>query len=213
MINTILAIGIMALFSSGQGKDFTELINSNDMLITEKNMRDVATFGAGCFWCVEAIFQDLNGVNEVVSGYSGGHVKNPTYAEVCTGNTGHAEVCQIYFNPGIISYRELLDVFWRTHDPTTLNRQGVDVGTQYRSVIFFHDEEQREQAEESKKEIERSGLYKNPVVTEITPFQHFYPADEYHQDYFNQNPNQPYCQFTIDPKVKKFRKQFKEMIR
>ncbi len=213
MINGIMTIVMIALFSTSQGNDFAEKKNSDNMLNEEKNNQDVATFGAGCFWCVEAIFQDLKGVTDVVSGYSGGYLKNPTYAEVCTGNTGHAEVCQIYFNPEIISYRELLNVFWRTHDPTTLNRQGADVGTQYRSVIFFHSEDQHKLAEESKKETERSGLYKNPLVTEITPFEKFYPAEAYHQDYFNQNPNQPYCQFTIDPKVNKLRKQFKEIIR
>ncbi len=204
---------MIALSSASQGNDFTEQKNIENMLITEKKNQDVATFGAGCFWCVEAIFQDLKGVTDVVSGYSGGQVKNPTYAEVCTGNTGHAEVCQIHFDPQIISYKELLNVFWRTHDPTTLNRQGADVGTQYRSVIFYHNEEQRKLAEESKRETDRSGLYKKPLVTEITAFEQFYPAEEYHQDYFNQNPNQPYCQFNIDPKVKKFRKQFKEIIR
>jgi len=213
MIKTILAIVMIALSSASQGNDFTEQKNIENMLITEKKNQDVATFGAGCFWCVEAIFQDLKGVTDVVSGYSGGQVKNPTYAEVCTGNTGHAEVCQIHFDPQIISYKELLNVFWRTHDPTTLNRQGADVGTQYRSVIFYHNEEQRKLAEESKRETDRSGLYKKPLVTEITAFEQFYPAEEYHQDYFNQNPNQPYCQFNIDPKVKKFRKQFKEIIR
>jgi len=204
---------MIALSSASQGNDFTEQKNIENMLITEKKNQDIATFGAGCFWCVEAIFQDLKGVTDVVSGYSGGRVKNPTYAEVCTGNTGHAEVCQIYFDPEIISYKELLNVFWRTHDPTTLNRQGADVGTQYRSVIFYHNEEQRKLAEESKRETDRSGLYKKPLVTEIRTFEQFYPAEEYHQDYFNQNPNQPYCQFNIDPKVKKFRKQFKEIIR
>jgi len=179
---------------------------------TNKNM-ETATFGAGCFWCVEAIFQDLKGVESVVSGYSGGTVKNPTYADVCAGKTGHAEVCRIRFNPDVISYRELLDIFWRTHDPTTLNRQGADVGTQYRSVIFYHNEEQRKIAEESKRETDRSGLYKDPVVTEIVRFESFYRAEDYHQDYFSQNPNQPYCTFTIDPKVKKFKKEFREMIK
>jgi len=204
---------MIALSSASQGNDFTEQKNIENMLMTEKKTQDIATFGAGCFWCVEAIFQDIKGVTDVVSGYSGGRVKNPTYAEVCTGNTGHAEVCQIYFDPEIISYKELLNVFWRTHDPTTLNRQGADVGTQYRSVIFYHNEEQRKLAKESKRETDRSGLYKKPLVTEITAFEQFYPAEEYHQDYFNQNPNQPYCQFNIDPKVKKLRKQFKEIIR
>ncbi len=213
MINSLLTIVMISLFSISQGNDFIQKKMGSYMVNTENKQQGVATFGAGCFWCVEAIFQDLKGVTEVVSGYSGGHVEDPTYEEVCTGNTGHAEVCQIYFDPGVISYNELLSVFWRTHDPTTLNRQGADVGTQYRSVIFFHDEQQRRQAEESKKEAERSGIYKKPIVTEITAFKQFYPAEAYHQDYFEQNPNQPYCMFTIDPKVKKFRKQFKEIIR
>jgi peptide-methionine (S)-S-oxide reductase len=183
------------------------------MSTSENIKEEIATFGAGCFWCVEAIFQELKGVNKVVSGYSGGRVKNPTYAEVCSGTTGHAEVCQIYFNPEIISYSDLLEVFWRTHDPTTLNRQGADRGTQYRSVILYHNEEQQKLAKKSSKETGQSGIYTNPIVTEIIEFEKFYPAEEYHQDYFSQNPNQPYCSFTIDPKVKKFKKQFKEKIK
>jgi peptide-methionine (S)-S-oxide reductase len=184
--------------------DMSNSINSRD---------EVATLGAGCFWCVEAIFQELKGVDRVISGYSGGKVKNPSYREVSSGKTGHAEVCQIYYNPEIISFSEILDVFWRTHDPTTLNRQGADVGTQYRSVIFYHNDEQRELAEKSLKETDGSGLYPNPIVTEITEFQEFYEAEDYHQDYFKLNPNQPYCTFSIDPKVKKFKKQFKEIIK
>lgn len=208
-----LTIGLIALFSLNEGGDYIKQKKREIMVQSEKESIAVATFGAGCFWCVEAIFQDIKGVTDVVSGYSGGHVKNPAYADVCTGNTGHAEVCQIYFNPEIVSFGELLNVFWRTHDPTTPNRQGADVGTQYRSVIFYHNEDQRRIAEESRREAEHSRLYKNPIITEITPFEQFYPAEEYHQDYFNQNPNQPYCQFAIDPKVKKFRKQFKEIVR
>lgn len=212
-MNGLMTMVVITLFFIDQGNRNTKQINRDNMVQSEERKQEVATFGAGCFWCVEAIFQDLKGVSDVVSGYSGGEVKNPSYAEVCAGNTGHAEVCQIHFNPQIITYRELLNVFWRIHDPTTLNRQGADVGTQYRSVIFYHNEEQGRLAEESKKETERSGLYKNPIVTEIEPFVQFYPAEEYHQDYYNQNPNQPYCRFTIDPKVKKFRKQFQEVIR
>jgi len=212
-MNGLMTMVVITLFFIDQGNRNTKQINRDNMVQSEERKQEVATFGAGCFWCVEAIFQDLKGVSDVVSGYSGGEVKNPSYAEVCAGNTGHAEVCQIHFNPQIITYRELLNVFWRIHDPTTLNRQGADVGTQYRSVIFYHNEEQGRLAEESKKETERSGLYKNPIVTEIAPFVQFYPAEEYHQDYYNQNPNQPYCRFTIDPKVKKFRKQFQEVIR
>ena len=183
----------------------------------EEKMSDVkletATFGGGCFWCVEAIFQDLKGVKSVKSGYAGGHVKNPSYKEVCTGTTGHAEVTQIEFDPSVISYDDLLYVFWRTHDPTTLNRQGADVGTQYRSVIFYHDEKQKEVAEKSKKETDASGLYPNPLVTQIEPFTNFYEAEDYHQDYYNLNPNQPYCRLVIDPKVQKFKKQFKEKLK
>lgn len=164
-----------------------------------------ATLGAGCFWCVEAVYQNLAGVQSVVSGYAGGHVPNPTYEQVCTGSTGHAEVAQITFDPAVISYAEILDVFWRTHDPTTLNRQGADVGTQYRSVIFYHSDEQRRIAEESKAAADASGAWKNPIVTEIAPLAEFYPAEDYHQNYFRRNPHQPYCQMVVAPKVEKFK--------
>jgi peptide-methionine (S)-S-oxide reductase len=167
-----------------------------------------ATFGAGCFWCVEAVFQDLKGVQQVVSGYAGGTVENPTYRQVCNGTTGHAEVIQISFEPEIISYEDLLYIFWRTHDPTTLNRQGADVGSQYRSAIFYHDEQQKAIAEKSKQETEASGLWPQPIVTEIVPFRNFYPAEDYHQNYYRDNPYQPYCQMVIDPKIRKFRKEF-----
>ena len=166
---------------------------------------DAATLGAGCFWCVEAVFLELKGVHEVVSGYAGGTVENPSYQQICTGMTGHAEVVQITYDPGIISFAELLYVFWRTHDPTTLNRQGADVGTQYRSVIFYHDGEQKAVAENSKREIDAAGLWQNPIVTEIVPVARFYAAEEYHQDYYALNPYQPYCQIVIDPKLKKLR--------
>lgn len=183
----------------------------------EENMSgqqlETATFGAGCFWCVEAIFQDLKGVQSVKSGYSGGHVKNPSYKEVCTGSTGHAEVTQIEFDPSVISFEDLLYVFWRTHDPTTLNRQGADVGSQYRSVIFYHSDKQKEIAEKSKKETDASDLYSDPIVTQIEPFAEFYPAEDYHQDYYNLNPNQPYCRLVIDPKVQKFKKKFKDKLK
>ncbi|RMG60404.1 MAG: peptide-methionine (S)-S-oxide reductase [Bacteroidetes bacterium] len=167
-----------------------------------------ATFGNGCFWCTEAVFQQLEGVSQVVPGYAGGHVKNPSYKEVCTGNTGHAEVLRIEFDPEVISYEELLEVFWRTHDPTTLNRQGNDVGTQYRSVIFYHDDAQRLAAEASKAAAQESGLWRDPIVTEITPLNNFYPAEDYHHNYFNNNPGQPYCMFVVGPKVRKFRDAF-----
>ena len=170
---------------------------------------EVATFGTGCFWCTEAVFQQLKGVTSVVSGYSGGHVENPSYELVTTGQTGHAEVCQIEFNPDIISFQALLEVFFNTHDPTTLNRQGNDIGPQYRSVIFYHTEEQREIAERIKGELEVNKTFKNPIVTEITAFTAFYPAEDYHQNYFRNNPNQGYCRYVIAPKVEKFEKVFK----
>ena len=173
---------------------------------------ETATFGAGCFWCVEAIFQCLEGVQQVVSGYAGGVVKNPTYQQVCSGVTGHAEVVQISFAPQIISFDDLLYVFWRTHDPTTLNRQGADVGTQYRSAIFYHSDEQKAIAESSKRETDASDLWTNPVVTEIVPCLDFYAAEDYHQDYYKLNPNQPYCQFVIDPKIRKFKEVFGERL-
>jgi peptide-methionine (S)-S-oxide reductase len=174
---------------------------------------ETATLGAGCFWCVEAVFQDLKGVHRVVSGYAGGEVVNPTYQQVCTGNTGHAEVIQITFDPEVISFMDLLYVFWRTHDPTTLNRQGPDVGTQYRSAIFYHTEEQKAAAEKSKRETDASDLWPNPIVTEITSFSQFYPAEEYHHDYYRRNPNQMYCRMVIDPKVRKFRKEFQHKLK
>jgi peptide-methionine (S)-S-oxide reductase len=167
---------------------------------------EVATFGAGCFWCVEAIFQSLEGVTSVVSGYAGGSVDHPTYEEVCTGTTGHAEVCQITYNPDRITYEELLTVFFQAHDPTTLNRQGPDVGTQYRSVIFYHDEKQRKAAEKSRREMDASGRWPNPVVTEISPYKNFFPAEGYHQNYYRLNAGAPYSISVIRPKLEKFRK-------
>lgn len=172
-----------------------------------------ATLGGGCFWCTEAIFLRLNGVEEVKSGYSGGKIKNPSYREVCTGRTGHAEVIQITFDPKIISFAEILEVFFATHDPTTLNRQGNDIGTQYRSVIFYHNEEQKKISEKVLSLLEKDKVYDNPVVTEITPFSNFYLAEDYHNNYFEQNPAQPYCQFVIAPKVEKFQKIFKEKLK
>ena len=171
---------------------------------------EVATFGAGCFWCVEAIFQSLKGVEKVVSGYSGGKIKNPTYREVSSGLTGHAEVVQITYNPDIITFKELLEVFWQTHDPTTLNRQGADVGTQYRSAIFYHNEGQREEAEFYKQELTKAGVFLNPIVTEITEFEAFYEAEDYHQNYFLANSDAPYCNYVIKPKMEKFKKAFAE---
>lgn len=171
-----------------------------------------ATFGAGCFWCVEAIFERVKGVISVESGYSGGKVKNPSYREVTTGTTGHAEVTRVVFDPEIVSFEVLLEVFWHTHDPTTLNRQGADVGTQYRSAIFYHSEEQRKIAEESKAKTDASGLWKNPIVTEISPLENYYVAEDYHQDYYNNNPTAGYCSYVIAPKVKKFKKEFGHLL-
>ncbi|MFX1482815.1 MAG: peptide-methionine (S)-S-oxide reductase MsrA [Promethearchaeota archaeon] len=173
---------------------------------------ETTTLGSGCFWCTEAVFQQLKGVKSVTSGYSGGTVENPTYQQVSTGRTGHAEVCQIMFDPEQISYAEILEVFFGTHDPTTPNRQGHDVGTQYRSVIFYHSEEQKETAERIKKEFDEKKTWKNPIVTEIVPFQKFFKAEDYHQNYFRNNPNQGYCQLVIAPKLNKFEKNFKLML-
>lgn len=175
---------------------------------------DTATFANGCFWCTEAIFEELNGVVSAVSGYTGGQVENPTYKQVCTGETGHAEALQIVYDPSKISFDELLEVFWETHDPTTLNRQGNDVGTQYRSGIFYHNQEQKEKAEKYKTELDKSGAFDKPIVTEITPFTKFYPAEDYHQQYFENNENaNPYCKIVIRPKVDKFRKVFKDKLK
>jgi peptide-methionine (S)-S-oxide reductase len=172
-----------------------------------------ATFGAGCFWCTEALFQQLNGVQSVVSGYSGGHVENPTYAQVCSGSSGHAEVIQLTYDPERISYEELLEVFWLTHDPTTPNRQGPDVGPQYRSVIFFHSDAQRQLAEHYKQKLDEASAFRAPIVTEISPMQEFYPAENYHQDYYEQNQREPYCSDVIRPKLEKFKKVFREKVK
>jgi peptide-methionine (S)-S-oxide reductase len=174
--------------------------------------REVATLAGGCFWCLDAVFRDLRGVEKVESGYSGGTMVNPSYEQVCSGRTGHAEVVQVTFDPTVISFRELLGVFFTIHDPTTLNRQGGDVGTQYRSAIFYHSPEQRAVAEEVIRELEAEGLWDNPVVTELTPFTTFYSAESYHQDYFNRNPYQPYCAAVIAPKVAKFRSKYLERL-
>ena len=173
----------------------------------------VATLAAGCFWCVEAVFQKLKGVEKVESGYMGGTLKNPTYKDVCTGQTGHAEVCQITYNPNIISFEELLEVFWKTHDPTTLNRQGGDIGTQYRSAVFYHDATQKQIAESIKNDLSHSGAYDAPIVTTFEPASVFYKAEDYHQDYFNLNGHNPYCQMVVKPKVEKFKKVFSDRIK
>lgn len=187
----------------------------NTTMTKEKEIKNVeiASFGAGCFWCVEAIFQELKGVEKVESGYMGGTTQNPNYKEVCSGESGHAEICQITYDPKIISFEELLEVFWQTHNPTTLNRQGADVGTQYRSVIFYHSEKQKMLATEYKDKLNKSEAWNDPVVTEISPASKFYIAENYHQDYFNNNSNQPYCNMVIKPKMEKFKKVFKDKIK
>jgi peptide-methionine (S)-S-oxide reductase len=171
-------------------------------------MTELATLGGGCFWCLEAVFEQLRGVEKVVSGYAGGYIPNPTYRQVCSGETDHAEVVQVAFDPTILPYRDLLDVFFAIHDPTTLNRQGADVGTQYRSVIFYHSPEQKRLAEERIGELNAEGIWDKPIVTEVVPLAAFYPAEEYHQEYFRRNPAQGYCMAVVSPKVAKFRKQF-----
>jgi len=172
------------------------------------SMNQIATVGGGCFWCLEAVYLELQGVSKVVSGYAGGHVPNPTYRQICTGRTGHAEVVQVAYDPAQVSFRDILEVFFTVHDPTTLNRQGADVGTQYRSVICYHDEEQRQIAEEMIAELNAAGVWPDPIVTEVTPLDNFYPAEDYHQDYYRQNSAQPYCQVVISPKLAKFRQKF-----
>ncbi len=173
---------------------------------------ETATFAAGCFWCVEAIFQNVQGVTSVVSGYAGGTVENPTYEQVCSGSTGHAEACQISYDPAKVSYKELLEVFWQTHDPTTLNRQGNDSGTQYRSAIFYNTDQQKQTAEAYKKELAAAKIWDKPIVTEIAPLKKFYKAETYHQNYYRENSGQPYCRFVITPKLEKFRKVFEKKL-
>lgn len=209
------AISIFSLTSCAEHK--TQQSMTDDRIISSAKSdianNDTATFGTGCFWCTEAIFQRLKGVVKVISGYSGGHVENPSYEQVCSGKTGHAEACQIIYDPSKISYDELLEVFWKTHDPTTLNRQGNDVGTQYRSVIFYHTDEQKQKAEQYKEELNKSGAWDKPVVTAIEPYVNFYSAENYHQDYYNSNLGQMYCRFVIRPKLEKFEKVFKDRLK
>jgi peptide-methionine (S)-S-oxide reductase len=211
LLNIVFIILIAATFSCSGQKNSSVKQFEDDMSNTDK--LEKATFGSGCFWCTEAIFQELNGVEAVISGYAGGHVDSPTYEQVCSGSTGHAEVVQIHYNPEIISFKELLEVFWQTHDPTTLNRQGADVGTQYRSVVFHHNIDQKELAEEIKKKLDESGAFDDPIVTEISPINIFYEAEKYHQNYFQNNPGQGYCSFVIAPKLEKFRKVFEEKLK
>jgi peptide-methionine (S)-S-oxide reductase len=182
------------------------------MPTTGKNI-EVITLGAGCFWCVEAVFQQLNGVEKVVSGYSGGHVDNPTYEEVCSKESGHAEVCQVYYDTTKVSLPEVLEVYWQTHDPTTMNQQGADKGPQYRSVIFFHNETQKLIAEKYKQDLDKSGAFAKPIITAIEAYTNFYAAESYHQNYYKNNPNQGYCYYVIKPKLDKFNKVFKDKVK
>jgi len=189
-------------------------VTATPVALVEENLKtDTATFGTGCFWCTEAVFQELEGVLKVTSGYSGGHVVNPTYEQVCEKNTGHAEVVQVIYDPSKISYDELLEVFWQTHDPTSLNRQGNDIGPQYRSVVFYHNEEQHKKVEKYKTDLNKSGAFTNPIVTAVEPFKNFYSAEKYHQDYYNNNGSAPYCYYVIRPKLEKFEKVFKNKLR
>jgi methionine-S-sulfoxide reductase len=212
LILPLLLLG-MAAGSCAQstGGDVPGAQANKDEIMESKDL-ETATFGAGCFWCVEAIFQELRGVHAVVSGYSGGKVDNPAYREVCSGLTGHAEVIQVRYDPAVISYETLVKVFFATHDPTTLNRQGADAGTQYRSVIFYHDEEQKTIAKRMKKEFGPT-LWDDPIVTKISPFTRLFKADGYHQNYYSDNPNEGYCRIVINPKLKKFREHFAELLK
>jgi peptide-methionine (S)-S-oxide reductase len=204
---------LFSLFLCAEKKSTLSINNKPDNLSKYAERTDTATFGTGCFWCTEAIFQQLNGVVRVTSGYSGGHATNPTYKEVCSGTTGHAECLNIIYDPAIITFDELLEAFWQTHDPTTLNRQGNDVGTQYRSVVFYHNEEQKRKTEKYKTELSKSGAWSNPLVTTLEPFVKFYPAEDYHQNYYNNNKSAGYCQFVIRPKLEKFEKVFKSKLK
>ena len=207
----ILSGGLISCLEKSQIGSNLLMHNSHTM---NESKTDTATLANGCFWCTEAIFEELNGVISATSGYSGGHKENPTYQEVTTGETGHAEVLQIVYDPTKISFDELLEVFWETHDPTTLNRQGADVGTQYRSAIFYHTPEQKIKAEKYKAELDKSGAFDNPIVTEIVPFKKFYAAENYHQQYFENNENSnPYCRLVIRPKLDKFRKVFRDKLK
>jgi len=207
LVVIVLLLTVSAFQVSGQkkSKEKNKMTNSNGL--------ELATFGAGCFWCVEAIFQRVDGVEKVVSGYSGGQIKNPSYKEVCQGTTGHAEVCQLSYDPTKVTFEELLEVFWKTHDPTTLNRQGNDVGSQYRSVVFFHNSEQEVLVKKYKKKLNEAKAFNNPIVTEISAYKDMYIAEDYHQNYFNENGSQPYCSFVIQPKVEKFEKVFKDKMK
>lgn len=213
-------LGNLHLLSCTSGESKSRFMNQSNKLAGfaaggySEGLTDTATLGAGCFWCVEAIFQQVEGVLKVKSGYCGGHVLNPTYEQVCSKTTGHAEVVQLVYDPSVISYDEILEIFWQTHDPTTLNRQGNDVGPQYRSAVFFHNEEQRKKAEHYKSELNKSGAFSNPVVTTIEAYKNYFEAEDYHQNYYNLNKStNPYCYYVIKPKLEKFEKVFKDKAR
>jgi len=219
-IHSIMALFALAACNNNIHpiKAMSSLTNDNNITSPVTNAAtilktDTATFGTGCFWCTEAVFQELEGVLKVTSGYSGGHVPNPTYEQVCEKTTGHAEVVQVVYDPSKISFDELLEVFWQTHDPTSLNKQGNDVGPQYRSVIFYHNNDQRRKAEKYKTDLDKSGAFSKPIVTAIEPFKNFYTAEKYHQDYYNNNGSAPYCYYVIRPKLEKFEKVFKNKLR
>ena len=215
MIAQILLKSLLlgSLVLSSNLKDPANMSKQENQTVTSPQGKEVVTLGGGCFWCIEAIFEELNGVVQVESGYSGGRVDDPTYEQVCTGATGHAEVVQVTFDPKIISLKEVLEVFFTVHDPTTLNRQGADVGTQYRSVIFYRSQEQKAIAERVIQEIQRAKLWGAPIVTEIVPFKAFYKAEDYHQEYYKKNPGQAYCRIVIEPKIKKFRGHYKDKLK
>ncbi len=206
-------ISFAGLTSCAQKDNAVKIKSDNKIMSTSNAKLDTATFGTGCFWCTEAIFQQLEGVEKVVSGYSGGHVVNPTYEEVCSKTTGHAECLQVVYDPAKITYDELLKVFWEVHDPTTLNRQGADAGPQYRSVIFYNNNAEKALAEKYKAELDKSGAWDKPIVTTLEPMTVFYPAEAYHQNYYNNNTSQGYCQFVIRPKLEKFEKVFKDKLK
>lgn len=205
-----------SLKSSGDNRPANAKIKSREVERRPMNGKPewkLATFGNGCFWCTEAVFQRLKGVEKVEPGYSGGHVENPTYEQVCTGTTGHAESIQISYDPSIVPYDQLLEVFWKTHDPTTKNRQGNDIGPQYRSVVFYHDEEQKRLADGYKMKLEEERIWNRPIVTEIVPFSRFWPAEDYHRNYYNNNPSKGYCSVVITPKIEKLKKIFKDRLK
>lgn len=211
MIFLLILLQFSCSANNANNMNNNQYMNNDNMIDYSK--LDTATFGEGCFWCTEAFFQQLNGVLKVVSGYGGGFVENPTYEQVCDKYTGHIELCRIIYDPTIISYDELLEVFWKTHDPTTMDQQGNDIGPQYKSAIFYHNPEQKAKAEKYKTELNQSGAWSNPIVTIIEPFKNFYPAESYHQNYYNENQTQGYCRFVIQPKLEKFKKVFKDKIK